>query len=765
MIGRLTIDKASMNLSYFLFSIRIIASSGGKISRKEFVSQMADFAGLPKEKDGKENRTPYNKSKLPRYFGLIDIDNSDKSMSYLVLTNRGKIVDKFIQENKEEEPSKRFSINPFFRNDFVNLVFESLVFDSFGKNNCGAEQSNTDVEPPKVIFKTIQELGSATTEEILYVMFGLNNGLFEGFKEAIKAVQTRREKRLNDYTCFMDKWGLQNIVEDCKLIGLFTDEAIQLLTVFTDEDGKKKYQLHLDKEHQAQLKKVSAFYTPLRMIFYSKAGDLDEWINESVLGKVSNEEFVFQYTEAKGPFLGYRNATGYVPGYLDSVLVKAFSNPKRNVYLVIKDVTEESVTHLFGRYCSLIAPKQDFKNDFHGWSEHTVFDSDCYNYLLGECKDINKSLPKGGILLPSNIQIIGLGTITGENMSFDYTFSKAKVLVENCSENQNNADFETKDEKRVNPSANNQPEMGCLDIIRNARTTKINPLNFIVYGAPGTGKTYAMAEYALAILDDKSIDEIRKSYTERTQLMTRYNSCIKNGQIVFTTFHQSYGYEEFIQGLRPDTESDQLVFKKTEGVFKQIADKALRDTSGKNYVIIIDEINRANISKVFGELITLIEEDKRWGEVNQICVTLQSGDVFAVPNNLYIIGTMNSADKSISLIDAALRRRFEFIEQYPDEGLVEDKTLKSVLNKLNGKLAHDLESSDLLIGHSYFMNKSKDDLCDILNHSVIPLLYEYYYDDKRKVNATLSDALKDLGYDIIDEKTRRIYVKKGESKT
>lgn len=294
---------------------------------------------------------------------------------------------------------------------------------------------------------------------------------------------------------------------------------------------------------------------------------------------------------------------------------------------------------------------------------------------------------------------------------------------------------------------------------REPRKSKIYPLNCIIYGAPGTGKTYSTAEYAQAIIEETSLKEFKANNNDRKVVMEKYNKLIESGQIVFTTFHQSYGYEEFIQGLRPDTKSDKMKFKIMDGVFKQISDKALEDPD-KKYVIIIDEINRANISKVFGELITLIEDDKRWGEINQTSATLQSGDLFAVPNNLYIVGTMNSADKSISLIDAALRRRFEFIEQKPDSSLVEDPTLKDILEKLNAALATQLDSADLLIGHSYFMNKTEEELPQILNNCIIPLLYEYFYDNKKKVVNVLEETVKRKDITIEDDRLGRIYIER-----
>lgn len=272
-------------------------------------------------------------------------------------------------------------------------------------------------------------------------------------------------------------------------------------------------------------------------------------------------------------------------------------------------------------------------------------------------------------------------------------------------------------------------------------------LNTILYGAPGTGKTYALTKKAVAIIENSTEEEL--SSGNRADLIKRQNGYMSQGRIVFTTFHQSYSYEDFIQGLRPVTGSDGSVsFKEIDGVFKKIADRALND--GKNnYVIVIDEINRANISKVFGELITLIEEDKRWGEANGMSVTLPSGDIFAVPNNLYIIGTMNSSDKSIALIDAALRRRFSFEEKVPDYSLLSGKS-KEILQRLNARLREELKSSDLLIGHAYFINKGTEgEIVHVLNESVIPLLYEYFYDDEEKVKSVLASALLESGIAIV----------------
>mgnify|MGYP002767646899 FL=1 len=240
----------------------------------------------------------------------------------------------------------------------------------------------------------------------------------------------------------------------------------------------------------------------------------------------------------------------------------------------------------------------------------------------------------------------------------------------------------------------------------------------ILYGPPGTGKTYNTVNYAVSIVEKKQIDNVVEEAKENRQaVFNRYKEYLSGNKIVFTTFHQNYSYEEFIQGIRANTNNNEgLSFIKEDGIFKNIVDIA-KDDPDNNYVIIIDEINRGNISRIFGELITLIEEDKRIGRENETIVTLQSKELFAVPLNLYIIGTMNTADKSIALIDIALRRRFDFIAMYPDYNVIPD--FRHILKPINEAIYKSKRSAYYLIGHVFFANKSIDDLENIVNKKLI----------------------------------------------
>jgi 5-methylcytosine-specific restriction protein B len=185
---------------------------------------------------------------------------------------------------------------------------------------------------------------------------------------------------------------------------------------------------------------------------------------------------------------------------------------------------------------------------------------------------------------------------------------------------------------------------------------------------------------------------------------------------------------------------------------KKIEIKIKRTEKNTNYVLILDEINRANISKVFGELITLLEEDKRIGKENELSVTLPSGEIFSVPPNLYIIGTMNTADKSIALVDIALRRRFQFVPIYPKPEIIikfgkKDKELKKdLMVELNKKLIDQTgdfyKGVDFQIGHAYFL---KDNiLADVINENVIPLLTEYFRNDLIKIKNLMTEIGKPL---------------------
>ncbi|WP_431167234.1 McrB family protein [Tenacibaculum halocynthiae] len=391
------------------------------------------------------------------------------------------------------------------------------------------------------------------------------------------------------------------------------------------------------------------------------------------------------------------------------------------------------------------------------------------------------------------------------------------------------------------------------EIMKEDRTHKYtilpDAINQILYGPPGTGKTYATKELAV----DKifGVDKNRN----REEVIKLYKKLVDNQQVVFTTFHQSMSYEDFVEGIKPKTQGNDVIYDVEDGIFKLLSDtakdnweayhnnisdkkvafddvfnqlkedweenneiqfpmkregndftiigftnrsiqfkkasggtghtlsidtlkkgfyneKSIRSTGVgiyypsiidrlktykaskeestelKSHVLIIDEINRGNLSAIFGELITLLEPDKRLGQKEEITVTLpysKSESKFGIPSNLHIIGTMNTADRSVEALDTALRRRFEFKEMMPDPSLLkhikfDDFNLETVLTMINNRIELLLDR-DHTIGHSYFFDTTtKEQLETVFNNKVIPLLQEYFYNDYEKIGLVLGEG-------------------------
>lgn len=270
--------------------------------------------------------------------------------------------------------------------------------------------------------------------------------------------------------------------------------------------------------------------------------------------------------------------------------------------------------------------------------------------------------------------------------------------------------------------------------------TRAQPTMLILYGPPGTGKTYSTSEEVVRLCMGK--EKIKHDYVpSATELKLR-------GNVDFVTFHQNYDYSDFIEGYRPTMdEKGQLSYRLEDGVLKRIAKRAILHPE-QPFVLVIDEINRGNISKIFGELITLIEADKRIGEKNATPVTLPySGEIFCLPPNLSIVGTMNTADRSIAVLDTALRRRFAFRRMDPDTKALDSNSpgCGKMLKELNKRLREYGLTNEQQIGHAWFWDIAKkgkegkaleldhDELEVVFLNKILPLLEEWFFGEDEKL--------------------------------
>lgn len=262
------------------------------------------------------------------------------------------------------------------------------------------------------------------------------------------------------------------------------------------------------------------------------------------------------------------------------------------------------------------------------------------------------------------------------------------------------------------------------------------PKNLLLYGPPGTGKTYSTTKEAVRLCGEQVSEDLKGAYRRLRD----------DDRIEFVTFHQNFAYEDFVEGIRPDLDpyKADLRYKLRDGIFKRIAIEADKRPN-ERFVLVIDEINRGNIAKIFGELITLIEDSRRRGESDETSVTLPYSHMpFAVPPNLYLIGTMNTADRSIQLLDTALRRRFIFRECMPDPNHdlippdLKGVNCQKLLKAMNERIVLLLDREHQ-IGHTYFFIKKFDQLVEVFQNKVFPLLQEYFFDDWAKIRAVLGN--------------------------
>lgn len=499
---------------------------------------------------------------------------------------------------------------------------------------------------------------------------------------------------------------------------LFKDSKpiLGLLVSEKDENtGKTYYRFSsaISEKHRQQISHIKAVYSPIRLFTYTDTNNstVTDWVENAVLGRVSDESQIIRFNWANtNNFCMKSGESEFTPRVFEQAVLCAYNNEKKNIYIVIQNVTEVDFFSMISKYVMLFPHVDDVISEQHGWSENAIEDNKFYSYLVSNSTNARRILPHNKILLPSNLHIVGtvIMDIENKDLTFDYQFQRCLVQAQD----------------------NNISVLSNID-----ESTRLpNGTNVLLYGVPGSGKSWTIAnEY-----------------------------CTSATKVERVVFHPDYTNADFVGQILPivDPEDKMVTYDFTPGPFTTILHEAYEHPT-KEYVLIIEEINRGNAPAIFGDIFQLLDRayepfseggitykpgTSAYGITNKSVAKVVYGDETVkvrIPSNLSIYGTMNTSDQNVFTLDTAFQRRWRM------------RLIENNFDNVRASLA-DAEILDTGVTWSRF--------CDTINAQIIGnkskvassedkrlgVYFIHETDLEFDVNAVPSDGYTDLYREYID---------------
>ena len=450
--GNLIIDKASVDMNYLFKSLKIVESKNNIISRYDFVREMELYMNgriVSSSDETEESRTQFNKTKLARYYGLLRTTKDDNGNQFIILTRRGKQICKIITENDD----KSFTIDNI--NKLREIILYSILYDTFGRNNDGVETSNSDIEPPKILLKSVLKLGYIKSEELIYLIYSLNHQDYDTFDDAINhIIKLREEENQIFIQNKIEEFEKTNFVADNKLLSFFSKIKI----LYKDNEKRYYYEEEFINNYKNIIQQLDPVSKNVQLIIYGITGTgKSHFINNIILGNIVETKQVirtiihpdYSYSD----FIGYivphtidnKIVYDYQPGPFSLALKKAIENPKTNIYLVIEEINRGNISAIFGDTFQLLDRISDYKSLDHNKSKYKIENDEIYNYLKEALSEnyLKRNYSSNKIYLPSNLNIICTMNTADQNRALLDTAFRRRFnnLIIKLNDNDTNSDY------------------------------------------------------------------------------------------------------------------------------------------------------------------------------------------------------------------------------------------------------------------------------------------------------------------------------------